>query len=72
MKIGNFFTTLTAQSIFEKIYEIRCKNLSNPIIIGNAGSFFLNPIINFEKATNLIELYPNLRYYLQSKSKIKN
>ena len=48
---------MTAYNIFDIICKIRTKKLPNPKKIGNAGSFFKNPIITKEKAQKLKNLY---------------
>ncbi|WWO98899.1 MAG: UDP-N-acetylmuramate dehydrogenase [Candidatus Dasytiphilus stammeri] len=62
---------ITAEKIFYKISDIRSKRLPNPITFGNAGSFFKNPIINSELATNLRLHFPEMIWYPQSNGKIK-
>ncbi len=42
------------------IIKIRSNKLPNPDIIGNAGSFFHNPIISKAQADKLLLAYPNL------------
>ncbi|QCI25282.1 UDP-N-acetylmuramate dehydrogenase [Buchnera aphidicola (Sitobion avenae)] len=48
---------ITAYKIFNTICTIRKKKIPNPKNIGNAGSFFKNPVITKKKAQQLIRLY---------------
>ena len=51
------------QEIFEKVCEVRSLKLPDPKVIGNAGSFFKNPIISNEKVTELLSQYNDLPSY---------
>ncbi|AHG60319.1 UDP-N-acetylmuramate dehydrogenase [Buchnera aphidicola] len=61
---------ISAHQIFNIVSKIRTKNLPNLKKIGNAGSFFKNPIIKKKHAEKLICLY-NIPYYPQSDGLIK-
>ncbi|WAI18230.1 MAG: UDP-N-acetylmuramate dehydrogenase [Buchnera aphidicola (Acyrthosiphon caraganae)] len=61
---------ITAHKIFNIICTIRTKKLPNPKKIGNAGSFFKNPIIKKEQAQKLINLY-NIPNYPQKNGLVK-
>jgi len=61
---------LTAHNIFNLICKIRKEKLPDPKQIGNAGSFFKNPIITQKKARKLISLY-NLPWYPEKNNLIK-
>lgn len=62
---------VTAYHIFKEICKIRKKKLPNPKKIGNAGSFFKNPIITKEHAKKLICLYKNIPNYCQINGLVK-
>ena len=62
---------LTAQSIFDKVCEIRRSKLPDPAQIGNAGSFFKNPIITTQEAEAIKLRYPNAPLYSQSNDQVK-
>ncbi|WP_185872949.1 UDP-N-acetylmuramate dehydrogenase [Blattabacterium cuenoti] len=53
------------------IYNIRTKKLPNPKKIGNAGSFFKNPIVNKLKFNKLKDKYPTIKGIQVSKQKAK-
>ena len=53
----------TAQQLREVIIDIRNAKLPDPKIEGNAGSFFMNPIVTRQKYEKLAALYPNMPHY---------
>jgi len=53
------------------IGKIRMSKLPDPSIIGNAGSFFKNPIIKQSKFSLLKEQYPNMPYYTLENNMVK-
>jgi len=54
---------ITAVELFNKIIEIRRKKIPYPEQIGNAGSFFKNPIVNYDKLEELKNKYEKLPFY---------
>jgi len=54
---------LTAQQVRNTIIEIRNAKLPDPKVTGNAGSFFVNPIINREKYEQLAAQYVGMPHY---------
>ncbi len=62
---------ITSKDVREAVISIRESKLPNPKEIGNAGSFFKNPIITKEKYEKLKVEYPDLNGYPESYSDIK-
>ncbi|QWD85577.1 UDP-N-acetylmuramate dehydrogenase [Polynucleobacter asymbioticus] len=65
--LANQFTdpnyTPSAKEIFAAVCAIRSQKLPDPKVIGNAGSFFQNPIVANEQYELLIQKFPNLISY---------
>jgi UDP-N-acetylmuramate dehydrogenase len=53
----------TARDIFDAVIAIRRRKLPDPAIIGNAGSFFKNPVVIREQRNELIGRFPSLVNY---------
>ena len=53
----------TAQQLRDVIIEIRNAKLPDPKVQGNAGSFFINPIVDKAKFEELQALYPKMPHY---------
>lgn len=53
----------TPISIFNKVCSIRNSKLPDPKVIGNAGSFFKNPIVTKLERNRVIELFPSVPSY---------
>ena len=62
---------LTAQLLRDTIIDIRNAKLPDYEVEGNAGSFFMNPIVSKEKFAELIAKYPNMPYYPAADDKVK-
>ena len=68
---GNIRTSLTAkgienptaQQLRDVIIEIRNAKLPDPKVQGNAGSFFMNPIVEKAKYEELAAHYPGMPHY---------
>lgn len=56
-------TTPTAPQLRQAIIDIRNAKLPDPKVEGNAGSFFMNPIVSREKYESLLEQYPSMPHY---------
>ena len=57
------FTEPTAQQLRDTIIDIRNAKLPDPKIEGNAGSFFMNPIVDKQKYEALAKQYPAMPHY---------
>ncbi|MBP5360496.1 MAG: UDP-N-acetylmuramate dehydrogenase [Bacteroidaceae bacterium] len=54
---------LTAETVRSRVIQLRRSKLPEPSETGNAGSFFLNPIITAEHYANLLQAYPDIPHY---------
>ncbi|MCO7565807.1 UDP-N-acetylmuramate dehydrogenase [Pseudomonas sp. S 311-6] len=61
----------TAQAISEAICSIRREKLPDPAELGNAGSFFKNPVVPAALAERIRSRYPNLVAYPQADGQVK-
>jgi UDP-N-acetylmuramate dehydrogenase len=61
----------SAKQIFDAVCTIRSNKLPNPKVIGNAGSFFQNPIVSTEQCEQLSKQFPNLVSYPDDNGKRK-
>jgi len=64
-------TGVTPKEIFDCICSTRREKLPDPKVLGNAGSFFKNPIISFSKYHQLIGKFPSLVGYHLSDGSVK-
>ena len=51
---------ITAKSLYDAVVTIRQSKIPNPKLLGNAGSFFQNPIVDIKCYQRLLLEYPNL------------
>lgn len=56
---------ITLDHVRQAIISIRQSKLPDPAVIGNAGSFFKNPVIDGNALSRLLKLNPDLPYYPQ-------
>ncbi len=56
-------TTPTIHDIARTVIEIRQSKLPDPLVIGNAGSFFKNPIVTAHQLDQLQKSYPTIPSY---------
>ena len=61
----------TIKDISDAVILIRKSKLPDPKVIGNAGSFFKNPIINSKTFSTIIKQFPNIPNYKISNDEIK-
>ncbi len=61
----------TAKDIGDAVIAIRSRKLPDPATIGNAGSFFKNPIVSREQYAQLLTKYPQLVNYPQPDGSVK-
>lgn len=63
--------TPTPGQISQAIIAIRTRKLPDPAVIGNAGSFFKNPVVSKEQRDALISRFPTLVNYPQADGSFK-
>ncbi|CAB5640497.1 MULTISPECIES: UDP-N-acetylmuramate dehydrogenase [Pseudomonas] len=64
-------TEPTAQAISEAICNIRREKLPDPAELGNAGSFFKNPVVSAELVERIRAQYPGVVAYPQADGQVK-
>ena len=69
LEYGNIRTALgdkkdvTIADVRQAILDIRQAKLPDPKVLGNAGSFFMNPVVSREQFLALQRNYPQMPYY---------
>jgi len=64
-------TEPTAQAISEAICSIRREKLPDPAELGNAGSFFKNPVVSAEQVERIRAQHPGVVAYPQADGQVK-
>ncbi len=54
---------VNARQLRQIVIDIRNAKLPDPKVTGNAGSFFMNPIVSREKFEQLLDEYPQMPHY---------
>ncbi len=62
---------LTPENLRQTVIQIRTQKLPDPKELPNAGSFFMNPIVDQALADQLLKEYPNAPHYSLSNGKVK-
>ncbi|WP_065761461.1 UDP-N-acetylmuramate dehydrogenase [Pseudomonas defluvii] len=61
----------TAQNVSDAICSIRREKLPDPAELGNAGSFFKNPVVSAALAEHIRQAHPGLVAYPQADGRVK-
>jgi len=61
----------TARAVFDAVCRIRRAKLPDPAVIGNAGSFFKNPLVDARMRDELLARFPGLVSYAQPDGRYK-
>lgn len=61
----------TINDVAEAVMDIRRSKLPDPNLIGNAGSFFKNPVITLDQYHGLLSAYPEMPHYPISAKEVK-
>lgn len=62
---------LTLENVRRTIIEIRESKLPDPKVQGNAGSFFMNPVVSRTCFESLLAQYPQMPYYEVDAERVK-
>ncbi|MGN0070104.1 MAG: UDP-N-acetylmuramate dehydrogenase [Prevotella sp.] len=63
--------TALARQLRQAVTAIRDGKLPDPKVCGNAGSFFMNPVVGEELFRHLQERYPDMPYYVVAGGRVK-
>ncbi|MBE2894489.1 UDP-N-acetylmuramate dehydrogenase [Spirabiliibacterium falconis] len=63
--------TITPRVVFEQVCAIRQAKLPDPAQLGNAGSFFKNPIVSASHYNKLHRRFPDMPAYPQADGQVK-
>lgn len=61
----------TAKDVRKAVIEIRKAKLPDPEVEGNAGSFFMNPVISEAEFLALEKQYPDIPHYIVGENRVK-
>lgn len=62
---------ITLQAVRDAVIEIRRRKLPDPEVLGNAGSFFMNPVIPAVQFEKLKVQYPDMPFYPAGEETVK-
>lgn len=61
----------SAREVAEAVSQVRREKLPDPLKLGNAGSFFKNPLVEAAKAQALLSRYPHMPHFPQQDGSVK-
>ncbi|RNM01590.1 UDP-N-acetylmuramate dehydrogenase [Dickeya undicola] len=64
-------SVVTAKQVFDTVCQMRRSKLPDPAVMGNAGSFFKNPVIPAAIAEHIFVSHPNAPHYPQPNGEVK-
>lgn len=64
-------TNITPTTVSDVVTHIRQNKLPDPSVLGNAGSFFKNPVISKEKYNSMLKDYPSMPGFHQPENQVK-
>lgn len=65
------YSQMTLQTVRRVIINIRESKLPDPKVMGNAGSFFMNPVVPREQFEALQQEYPRMPFYELADGRVK-
>lgn len=65
------YPAISLQTVRRAIIEIRQAKLPDPKVMGNAGSFFMNPVVSRARFEALQEEYPQMPFYELPDGRVK-
>lgn len=71
LRSGNAHAQPSAQQVADWVIAIRCAKLPDPARIGNAGSFFKNPVVTPEQCRDIIGRDPEIVHYPMPDGSVK-
>lgn len=70
-RLENTGREVSLRLVRDVIIEVRKEKLPDPAVQGNAGSFFMNPIISKDRYQELLVEYPDMPHYVVDENRVK-
>lgn len=70
-RLENTGREVSLRLVRDVIIEVRKEKLPDPAVQGNAGSFFMNPIISKDRYQELLVKYPDMPHYVVDENRVK-